>query len=124
MDIYFSNELAPAIGPYCHAAKTGNLVFISGQVPVNAKGAIVGTTMADQTKQTLKNLGSVLEACGLSPSSIVKTSVFITDMNAFGEMNNEYAAFFGSHKPARECVEVAKLANNMLVEISAIAEAT
>lgn len=122
MDIYFSDKLAPAIGPYCHATKTGSLVFISGQVPVDAKGNVVGTTMGEQTKQTLKNLQAVLEACGLKESSIVKTSVFITDMGAFGEMNAEYAAFFGAHKPARECVEVAKLANNMLVEISAIAE--
>lgn len=122
MDIYFSSELAPTIGPYCHAVKTGNLLFISGQVPVDAEGKVVGMTMAEQTKQTFKNLQSVLNACNVSKDAIVKTSVFIADMSAFAEMNGEYALFFGEHKPARECVEIARLANNMLIEISAIAE--
>ena len=122
MQTFVTPELAPAIGPYCHAARTGNLLFISGQVPVNQQGEIVGATMAEQTEQTLSNIESVLTHCGLQWKNIVKTTVYISQMDAFGEMNSVYAKRFGEHKPVRACVEVSRLAKDMMVEIEAIAE--
>lgn len=122
MELFYSKELAPAIGPYCHAARTGNLLFISGQVPVDEKGAIVGQDMAEQTDQTLKNLKKVLAACGLKVENVVKTTVYVADISAFGQMNAVYSEHFGDHKPARACVEVSRLAKDMLVEIEAVAE--
>lgn len=122
MEIFISDELAPAIGPYCHAARVGNLLFISGQVPVDRGGRIIGSDMAEQTAQTLKNLAIVLKASGLAIENVVKTTVYLADINAFGQMNAVYSEHFGDHKPARACVEVSRLANDMLVEIDAIAE--
>lgn len=122
MEIYFSDELSPAIGPYCHAVKTGQLLFISGQVPVNQAGEIVGNDMAEQTDQTLINLKKVLKSCGLTIENIVKTTVYVADIDAFGQMNAVYSEHFGDHKPSRACVEVSRLAKNMLVEIEAVAE--
>ena len=122
MQTFVTPQLAPAIGPYCHAVRTGNLLFISGQVPVNQQGEVVGETMAEQTEQTLGNLESVLSYCGLSWENVVKTTVYIAEMDAFGEMNSVYARRFGDHKPARACVEVSRLAKDMLVEIEAVAE--
>lgn len=122
MELFFSEELSPAIGPYCHAAKTGNLFFISGQVPVDERGEIVGKDMAEQTDQTLKNLKKVLKACGLKVENVVKTTVYVADISAFSQMNAVYSEHFGDHKPARACVEVSRLAKDMLVEIKAVAE--
>lgn len=124
MEIFISDELAPAIGPYCHAARTGNLLFISGQVPVGQDGQIIGSDMAEQTAQTLKNLETVLNTCGLKIENVVKTTVYVADINAFGQMNAVYSEHFGDHKPARACVEVSRLARDMLVEIDAVAEFT
>lgn len=122
MQTFISPDLAPAIGPYCHAARTGNLLFISGQVPVNSAGEIVGASMAEQTEQTMRNLQSILTGCGLKFKDVVKTNVYIADITAFAEMNGIYAKHFGDHKPARACVEVSRLAKDMLVEIEAVAE--
>lgn len=122
MEQFFSQELSPAVGPYCHAAKTGNLFFISGQVPVDERGEVIGTDMAEQTDQTLSNLKKVLNACGLKLENVVKTTVYVTDINAFGQMNAVYSEHFGDHKPARACVEVSRLVKGMLIEIEAVAE--
>lgn len=122
MQTFVVPQLAPAIGPYCHAVRSGNLLFISGQVPVNPQGDVVGSTMAEQTEQTLSNLESVLSYCGLKWKNIIKTNVYISNIEAFGEMNTVYAQKFGTHKPARACVEVARLAKDMMVEIEAVAE--
>ncbi len=122
MKSFISPDLAPAIGPYCHAAQSGNLLFVSGQVPVDKAGNVVGSTMAEQTKQTMNNLKAVLEACGLTLNSVVKTTVYVTDIDAFAEMNAVYSEFFGDHKPARACVEISRLVKGMLVEIEAVAE--
>lgn len=122
MNIYIDPGMAPAIGPYSHAVKTGNLLFISGQVPVNSAGEVVGTTMAEQAEQTMCNLQSILAHCGLTLGNVVKTVVYVADITAFSEMNTIYAKHLGKHKPARACVEVSRLARGMLVEIEAIAE--
>ncbi len=122
MQTFIAPELAPAIGPYCHAVRTGDLLFISGQVPVNGAGEIVGSSMAEQTEQTMKNLKSVLGRCGLEWKDIVKTTVYVSDITAFSEMNAVYAGHFGDHRPARACVEVSRLAKDMLIEIEAVAE--
>ena len=122
MQTFVTPQLAPAIGPYCHAVRTGSLLFISGQVPVNRRGEVVGATMAEQTEQTLNNLEAVLVHCGLQWKDVVKTTVYISKMEAFGEMNAVYAQKFGDHKPARACVEVSRLAKDMMVEIEAVAE--
>src|SRR5207249_346948 len=96
-----STEKAPgAIGPYSQAIKTGNLIFCSGQIPINpATGEFVSQNVAEQTEQVLKNLNAVLEAAGTNLHSVVKTTVFLADMSDFAEMNEVYGRFFDETKP-------------------------
>lgn len=117
-----STENAPgAIGPYSQAIKTGNLVFCSGQIPIDVKtGEFVSNDVAEQTRQVLKNLSAVLEAAGSSLNDVVKTTVFLADMNDFGAMNEIYAEYFGGNKPARATVQAARLPRDARVEIEAI----
>ena len=105
-----STEKAPkALGPYSQALKSGNLVFCSGQIPINpATNAIEATTIEEQTRQVISNLANVLETAGASLKNVVKTTVFIKDMNDFAALNAVYAEMFGETKPARSCVEVAR----------------
>ena len=118
MDIIKTTEAPEAIGPYSQAVTAGDLVFCSGQIPLNpATMKLEGNTVAEQTSQVLKNLAAVLKAAGSEPGKILKTTVFLKDMNDFVEMNNVYADFFGNHKPARATVEVARLPKDVLVEI-------
>ena len=116
-------EKAPAaIGPYSQAVITGNLVYTSGQIPIDpASGAIKGTTIEEQTEQVCKNLVAVLEAAGSSIQQVVKTTCFLADMADFAAFNAIYANYFTS-KPARACVAVKTLPKNVLVEVEAIAE--
>ena len=118
-----STDKAPAaIGPYSQAVRCGDLLFISGQIPLNpATGELVGDTVAAQTEQVLKNLGGVLEAAGGGYGSVLKTSVFMKDLSAFVEMNEVYAGFFEEPYPARAAVEVSRLPKDVLVEIEAVA---
>ena len=118
-----STEKAPkALGPYSQALKVGGFVWCSGQIPINpATGAIEAVTIEDQTRQAIENLSSVLAAAGTSLSSVVKTTVFIKDMNDFAALNGVYAEMFGDTKPARSCVEVARLPKDVKVEIEAVA---
>ncbi|MGI8470218.1 MAG: RidA family protein [Pyrinomonadaceae bacterium] len=117
-----STENAPgAIGPYSQAIKTGNLVFCSGQIPIDPKtNEFASGEVAEQTKQVLKNLSAVLEAAGSSLNNVVKTTVFLADMNDFGAMNEIYAEYFGDNKPARATVQAARLPRDARVEIEAI----
>ncbi|WP_040683354.1 RidA family protein [Thermosinus carboxydivorans] len=111
-----------AIGPYSQAIKVGNLVFTSGQIPINpATGELVTGSVEEQAHQVLKNVKAVLEAAGASLASVVKTTVFIKDMNDFAKINAVYATYFTANPPARSCVEVARLPKDVLVEIEAIA---
>ncbi|MGI9036739.1 MAG: RidA family protein [Pyrinomonadaceae bacterium] len=117
-----STENAPgAIGPYSQAIKTGNLVFCSGQIPIDVKtGEFVSGDVAAQTEQVLKNLSAVLEAAGSSLNDVVKTTVFLADMNDFAAMNEVYARYFSDNKPARATVQAARLPRDARVEIEAI----
>jgi 2-iminobutanoate/2-iminopropanoate deaminase len=121
-EIIRSEKLAPAVGPYSHAVRTGGRLFTSGQIPIDAGGRVVGEDIASQTEQALRNLGAVLEAAGLGPNDVVKTTVYMTDLSLFGEMNEVYGRFFGDDPPARSTVGVAALPKGVLVEVEAVAE--
>lgn len=116
-------ENAPkAIGPYSQAVKAGNMLFVSGQVPfVPETMEIVEGDVKAQTAQSLKNVQAILTEAGFDFSHVVKSTVFIKDMNEFAQINEVYAEFFGENKPARACVEVARLPKDVKVEIEVIA---
>jgi len=118
-----ATENAPgAIGPYSQAVKAGNMVFCSGQIPIDvATGEFVSDDVAEQTRQVLTNLSAVLEAAGTSLNNVVKTTVFLADMNDFAAMNEVYAEFFSENKPARATVQAARLPKDARVEIECIA---
>lgn len=118
-----STDAAPrAIGPYSQAIRAGGLLFVSGQVPIDpATGALVEGDIAAQTRQVLENLRGILEAAGASFDHVVRTTVFLADMNDFTAMNDVYAACFAAPAPARATVQVARLPKDARVEIDAIA---
>ncbi len=118
-----STENAPgAIGPYSQAVKTGSLVFCSGQIPIDpTTNEFVSDDVAEQTEQVLKNLSAVLKAAGTDLNKVVKTTVFLADMNDFAAMNEIYAQFFDMNKPARATVQAARLPRDARVEIECIA---
>ncbi|EAU92403.1 translation initiation inhibitor [Coprinopsis cinerea okayama7 len=117
-----STSQAPAaIGPYSQAIKAGNLLFCSGCIPLDPTSMeIVPGGVEAQAEQALKNLKAVVEAGGAELGKVVKTTVFLKDMNDFVTVNGVYAKFFGEHKPARSAVEVARLPKDVLVEVEAI----
>lgn len=111
-----------AIGPYSQAVKAGNFVFCSGQIPLDpATMTVVEGGVGVQTRRVLENLAAVLDAAGSSLEKVVKTTVFLKDMNNFAEMNGVYGEFFKDNPPARATVEVARLPKDVLVEIEVIA---
>lgn len=113
---------APLAGaPYSQAIRTGDFVFVSGQVPLDPDGRLVAGGIAEQTARSLANVGAILEAAGSGLANVVKTTVYMTDLSEFGEMNAIYAEAFGSHAPARATVQVAALPAGARVEIDAIA---
>jgi len=116
-------DRAPAaIGPYSQGIDSGDLVFVSGQVPINpASGRIEATAIDTQTRQVLENVSSVLEAAGLSLANVVKTTVFLSSMDEFKAMNEVYAEYFSENPPARATVEVSRLPLDARVEIEVIA---
>ncbi|KIM88901.1 hypothetical protein PILCRDRAFT_813901 [Piloderma croceum F 1598] len=118
-----STEHAPAaIGPYTQAFKVGDLLFVSGSIPLDPKtGQIVPGGVEAQTEQALKNMKAIVEAAGSEVGRIAKTLVFIKNMDDFGTINVIYEKFFGNHKPARSAVEVARLPKDVLFEIECIA---
>ena len=120
-----STKKAPAaIGPYSQAIRVGNLVYTSGQIPIDpATGAFVEGGIKEQTRQSLTNVRAILAEAGLAMSDVVKTTVFMADMNDFAEMNGVYAEFFAEPYPARSAVAVKTLPKGALVEIEVIAEA-
>jgi 2-iminobutanoate/2-iminopropanoate deaminase len=119
--VFASPDGAPAVGPYSPAVGAGDYVFISGQIPLDRDGKIVGYTPKDQTRKALENLRATLEAAGLTFADVVKTTVFIKDMDEFGAVNEVYGEFFAEPYPARSTVEVARLPKDLHVEIEAIA---
>ena len=123
MQIQNIPEAPQAIGPYCHAVKVGNLVFCSGQTPLNPETMqLVDPDIRIQTDQVLKNIEIVLKGMGLSLNNVVKTTVFLKDMDDFQGMNEIYAGIFGSHRPARTTVSIKQNPLDALVEIECIAE--
>ena len=121
-DIIATDRAPRAIGPYSQAVRAGSLVFASGQIPINpATGEFVAGGIAEQTEQVLRNLTAVFEAAGLSLNQVVKTTVFLVDMDDFTVMNEVYGRFFGQQPPARATVQAARLPRDARVEIEAIA---
>ena len=111
-----------AIGPYSQAVRSGDLLFVSGQIPLDPeKGELVQSSIEDETHRVMKNLGAVLEAGGASLASVVKTTIYLVDMNDFAKVNGVYGSYFESDPPARGTVAVAALPKGARVEIEAIA---
>ena len=120
--VIHTDNAPKAIGPYSQAVKAGNMLFVSGQVPfVPETMEIVEGDVKAQTAQSLKNVQAILAEAGLDFSHVVKSTVFIKDMNEFAQLNEVSAEFFGENKPARACVEVARLPKDVKVEIEVIA---
>ena len=124
MDIIATDRAPGAIGPYSQAVRAGNLVFASGQIPIDpATGQFVPGGIAEQTEQVLRNLTAVFEGAGLTLKHVIKTTVFLADMDDFTAMNEVYGRFFVEQPPARATVEAARLPRDARVEIEAIAVA-
>jgi len=121
-DVVLTNHAPKPIGPYSQALKSNGFLFISGQIALEpASGEFAGVTVPQQTERVLQNLKAILEAGGASFSHVVKTTVFLKDMNDFAAMNEVYARFFVAAPPARSTVQVARLPKDALVEIEVIA---
>jgi 2-iminobutanoate/2-iminopropanoate deaminase len=117
-----STDKAPAaIGPYSQAVKIGNMIFTSGQIPLDLNGNKVSEDIQAQTVKVLDNLKAVLEAGGSNLDNVIKTTVFIKDMNQFGQINEIYGQYFTNKQPARSCVQVSRLPKDVDVEIEAVA---
>ncbi len=116
-----SAQGAPAVGPYSAAVQVGDLLFVSGQIPLDTEGKIVGYTPMDQATKALENLQVTLAAAGLTMANVVKTTIFLHDMDDFAAINEVYAGFFSEPYPARSTVQVTRLPKDVRVEIEAIA---
>ncbi len=120
--IISTNNAPAAIGPYSQAVLAGNMLFISGQIPIDPKtGSFAGTTIEEQAEQVFKNIEAILTSCGHDLTSVVKTTVFLNNMENFAKVNEIYANFFKSDCPARSAVEVSALPKGALIECEAIA---
>lgn len=116
-------KTSSAIGPYSLGVWAGDLLFVSGQTPIDpATGLVASDDVSEQTRQSLRNVAAILEAADLTLDDVVKATVFIKDMNAFGAINAVYAEYFREPYPARSCVEVARLPRDVLVEIEVVAK--
>lgn len=120
-EIISTSNAPSAIGPYSQAVKSGSLVFLSGQIALDTSGNIVSDDVQAQTHQVMKNIAAILNAVQADYSAIVKTSIFLKDMNDFAAVNTVYASYFSGNFPARETVEVSRLPKDVRVEISVIA---
>ena len=113
---------SPPIGPYSLGVWAGDLLFVSGQTPIDpATGVVASDNVVEQAHQTIKNVGAILAAAGLTLDNVVKATVFIKNMNDFAAINEVYASYFQKPYPARSCVEVARLPRDVLVEIEVVA---
>ena len=117
-----TNTAPAAIGPYSQAIKVGNMLFTSGQIPVNPETGNIPEGVEAQAKQALTNIKNFIESAGGSMSKVIKTTVFIANMEHFAQINQIYADYFEKPFPARSCVEVARLPKDVLLEIEAIVE--
>ena len=117
-----TNNAPQAIGPYSQAVMANGTLYVSGQIPVvPATGAIVSDKVEDQARQVMENVKAVVEAAGLTLNNVVKTTVFIKNMDDFAVINGIYSEYFKENSPARACVEVARLPKDVLIEMEAIA---
>ena len=123
MDYIISENAPAAIGPYCQAIKANGFVFCSGQIPARPDGSLIEGGIAEQVTQVLENLKAVLIKAGSGVDKVVKTTVYLSDMNNFAAMNEVYGKFFGDHKPARATIQAARLPKDVLVEMDCIAVA-
>ncbi len=119
--VFAAPDGAPAVGPYSPAVGVGDFVFLSGHLALDTEGRICGYTPKDQTRKALENLRATLGAAGLTLDDVVKTTIFLRDMDEFGAVNEVYGEFFSEPYPARSTVEVARLPKDMHVEIEAVA---
>ncbi|MCA0989569.1 RidA family protein [Guptibacillus algicola] len=117
----FTTEAPEAIGPYSQGVIVNNLFYSSGQIPLTPEGTMIGEGIEEQTHQVFANIKAVLEEAGSSLEDVVKTTVYIKDMNQFSSINDIYGEYFSEHQPARSCVEVARLPKDALVEMEVIA---
>jgi 2-iminobutanoate/2-iminopropanoate deaminase len=117
-----TEEAPAAIGPYSQGIVIGQLFFSSGQIPLTKEGILIDGDVKEQTHQVFQNLKAVLKEAGSSLDQVVKATVFISDMNEFAAINEVYGEYFHEHKPARSCVEVARLPKDVKVEIEVIAQ--
>lgn len=121
MKVINTTQAPPAIGPYSQGIVVNNMFYSSGQIPLDVDGNLVGTDIQEQTHQVFKNIQAVLDAAGATFETVVKATVFIKDMNEFPIINEIYATYFDTHKPARSCVEVARLPKDVLIEMEVVA---
>ncbi|MNO52382.1 putative reactive intermediate deaminase TdcF [compost metagenome] len=120
-EIISTSKAPGAIGPYSQGVKIGNLVYTSGQIPLNPIDGSMPSSIEDQTKQSLENCKAILEEAGTSLDNVIKTTVFLADMNDFVKMNEVYSTYFSANPPARSAVQVAKLPKDAQIEIEMIA---
>lgn len=121
-DIVYSQSAPKPVGPYSQAIRAGDMLFISGQIPIDAvTGTVVGESIEEQTIQVIANIKAILAAQGLDSKSLVKTTVYMKDLGAFSKFNTTYEKEIGNARPARSVVGVSELPKNVLVEIEAIA---
>lgn len=121
-NIIETTEAPAAIGPYSQAVKTGNLLFVSGQIPLNPHtGTLITDGIEAETHQVMKNLQAILTAAGTTLEAVVKTTIFLKSMDDFANVNTVYASYFTGNYPARETVEVSRLPKDARVEISVVA---
>ncbi|MBS4201480.1 RidA family protein [Bacillus sp. FJAT-49732] len=121
MRIVSTDKAPAAIGPYSQGIVVNNMFYSSGQIPLTPEGIVVSGGVVEQSHQVFKNLQAVLEEAGASFDSVVKATVFIKNMDDFATINEVYGEYFSEHKPARSCVEVARLPKDVLLEIEVIA---
>lgn len=121
MKVISTDKSPAAIGPYSQGLDAGNIVFVSGQIPVNVETGTMADTIEEQTAQSLNNVKNILAANGLTMANVIKTSVFLADLNDFAAMNKVYETFFTAPYPTRSCVQVAAIPKGAKVEIECIA---
>jgi 2-iminobutanoate/2-iminopropanoate deaminase len=123
-EVVSTSKAPAALGPYSQAVRWGDLIFVSGQIPIDpATSQVVGDDVAAQTERVMKNLAAILEAAGASLRQVLKTTVYLRDLNDFAKMNEVYARFFSEQPPARATVQVARLPRDVSVEIEVVATA-
>lgn len=121
METINSNNVAPAIGPYSHAVEINGMVYTSGMIPLTPEGDLVSDDVTEQTIQVMENIKNVLKEVDLTYNNIVKTTIFIKNMDDFPKINDVYSTYFSDKLPSRSCVEVSRLPKDVQVEIEVIA---